>query len=183
MDRERYKVWMRVTNDWIRTAHSMRLSRPTDCFHQGTACLDSIDTVAEEILRANRVQRKMREAGKGQNLLPISFHGGWISPLEKGYGALMTTDLWPEQEPEKAAEAIQFLLSSLVGMLGEKCAGATVCLLGPAYDLLGPQFFNVHLLVKAMKREFDPNNISNPPYATSPDVVDPIQLAEMTKVL
>ncbi|MCX5897880.1 MAG: FAD-binding oxidoreductase [Proteobacteria bacterium] len=183
LDRERYKVWMRVTNDWIRTAHSMRLSRPTDCFHQGTACLDSIDTVAEEILRANRVQRKMREAGKGQNLLPISFHGGWISPLEKGYGALMTTDLWPEQEPEKAAEAIQFLLSSLVGMLGEKCAGATVCLLGPAYDLLGPQFFNVHLLVKAMKREFDPNNISNPPYATTPDIVDPIQLAEMTKVL
>jgi hypothetical protein len=139
--------------------------------------------VAEEILRANRAQRAMREAGKGQNLLPISFHGGWISPTEKGYGALMTTDLWPEQEPEKAAEAIQFLLSSLMGMLGEKCAGATVCLLGPAYDLLGPQFFNVHLLVKAMKREFDPNNISNPPYATTPDIVDPMQLAEMTKVL
>jgi hypothetical protein len=34
-----------------------------------------------------------------------------------------------------------------------------------------------------MKREFDPQNISNPPYATTPDVVDPIQLAEMTKVL
>ena len=42
---------------------------------------------------------------------------------------------------------------------------------------------NVHLMVKAMKREFDPNNISNPPYATTPDVVNPKQLAEMTKVL
>ena len=42
---------------------------------------------------------------------------------------------------------------------------------------------NVHLLVKAMKREFDPKNISNPPYATTPDVVDPAMLAEMTKVL
>jgi hypothetical protein len=184
LDRERYKVWMRITNDWIRVGHSMRLSRPTDCFHQGTACLDSIDTVAGEILRANRQQRKeLKEQGKGKHLLPISFHGGWISPTEKGYGALMTTDLWPEQEPEKAAEAIQLLLGSLKGMLAEKSAGASVVLLGPIYDLLGPQFFNVHLIVKAMKREFDPKNISNPPYATTPDVVPPEQLAEMTKVL
>ncbi len=183
MDRERYKVWMRITNDWLRTGHSMRLSRPTDCFHQGTAALDSIDTVAEEILRANREQRKMREQGMGEGLLPISFHGGWISPTEKGYGALMTTDLWPEQEPEKASQAIQFLLGSLKGMLASKSAGCTVCLLGPAYDLLGPQFFNVHLLVKAMKREFDPDNLSNPPYPTSPDLISPQQLAEMTKVL
>ncbi len=95
----------------------------------------------------------------------------------------MTTDLWPEQEPEKAAEAIQLLLGSLKGMLADKSAGATVVFLGPVYDLLGPQFFNVHLLVKQMKREFDPNNISNPPYATTPDVVTPTQLAEMTKVL
>ena len=183
LDRERYKVWMRITNDWIRTGHSMRLSRPSDCFHQGTACLDSIDSVTDEILRANREQRKLTEQGLGSHLLPISLHGGWISPTEKGYGALMTTDLWPEQEPEKASEAIQFLLGSLKGMLGSKSAGCTVCLLGPAYDLLGPQFFNVHLLVKDIKREFDPQNISNPPYATTPDVVSPQQLAEMTKVL
>ena len=184
MDCERYKVWMRITNDWIRTGHSMRLSRPSDCFHQGTACLDSIDAVTDEILRANRQQRKeLTELQKGKDLLPISFYGGWISPIEKGYGALMTTDLWPEQEPEKAAQAIQLLFGSLMGMLATKSAGATVCLLGPAYDLLGPQFYNVHLMVKAMKREFDPNNISNPPYATSPDVVNPKQLSELTKVL
>jgi hypothetical protein len=183
LDRERYKAWMRIANDWIRVGHSMRLSRPSDCFHQGTACLDSIDSVADEILRANRTQRKQREEGKGSHLLPYSFHGGWISPTEKGYGALMTTDLWPEQEPEKAAEAIQLLLGSLMGMLAEKSAGASVVLLGPAYDLLGPQFFNVHLLVKEMKKAFDPKNISNPPYATTPEVIPPEQLAEMTKVL
>jgi len=183
LDVERYKLWMRVTNDWIRTAHSMRLSRPSDCFHQGTACLDSIDSVTDEILRANREQRAATAEGAGDNLLPISLHGGWISPLEKGYGALMTTDLWPEQEPEKAAQAIQFLLGSLKGMLAAKSAGLSVVLLGPAYDLLGPQMFNVHLLVKAMKREFDPKNVSNPPYATTPDVIDPAMLAEMTKVL
>jgi glycolate oxidase len=183
LDRERYKVWMRITNDWLRVGHSMRLSRPTDCFHQGTACLDSIDTVAEEILRANRAQRKLREEGEGKHLLPISFHGGWISPTEKGYGALMTTDLWPEQEPERASEAIKFLLGNLKPWVETKSASATVILLGPVYDLLGPQFFNVHLLIKAMKREFDPQNVSNPPYATTPNVVPPEQLAEMTKVL
>ena len=53
----------------------------------------------------------------------------------------------------------------------------------PAYDLLGPRFFNVHLIVKEIKKTFDPNNISNPPYPTRPDVVPPQELAEMTKVL
>lgn len=184
LDRERYKSWMRITNDWIRVGHSMRLSRPSDCFHQGTAAVDSIDTCSEEILRANRVQRKVRAEGKGgMHLLPISFHGGWISPLEKGYGALMTTDLWPEQEPEKASEAIQLLLANLKEWVAEKSAAATVVFLGPIIDLLGPQFFDVHLRVKAIKREFDPNNVSNPPYVTTPDVVDPSQLAKMTKVL
>jgi len=41
----------------------------------------------------------------------------------------------------------------------------------------------VHLLVKDMKKQFDPKNVSNPPYATTPDVIAPEMLAEMTKVL
>ncbi|MDX1777487.1 MAG: FAD-dependent oxidoreductase, partial [Thermodesulfobacteriota bacterium] len=182
---EPYRLWMAIANDWMRTGHSMRLSRPSDSFHQGTACLDSIDNVAKEIVRANRTQRELYEKeGIGKGLLqPISQHGGWISPLEKGYGALMTTDLWPEQTPQQAAECISLLFGSLKGMLQEKSAGATVVLLGPAYDLLGPRFFNVHLIVKEIKKAFDPNNISNPPYATRPEVVPPEELAEMTKIL
>jgi glycolate oxidase len=182
---EPYRLWMRIANEWIRFGHSMRLSRPSDSFHQGTACLDSIDNVAKEIVRANRVQRELYEKeGIGTGLVqPISQHGGWINPLERGYGAVMTTDLWPEQTPQQAAECISLLFGSLKGMLQGKSAGATVALLGPAYDLLGPQFFNVHLIVKEIKKTFDPNNISNPPYATRPDVVPPEELAEMTKVL
>jgi len=182
---EPYRLWMRIANEWIRFGHSMRLSRPSDSFHQGTACLDSIDNVAKEIVRANRAQRELYEKeGIGKGVLqPISQHGGWINPLERGYGAVMTTDLWPEQTPQKAAECIKLLFGSLKGMLQIKSAGATVALLGPAYDLLGPRFFNVHLLVKEMKKEFDPNNISNPPYATRPDVVSPQELEKMTKVL
>ncbi|MCK5187498.1 MAG: FAD-binding oxidoreductase [Deltaproteobacteria bacterium] len=182
---EPYRLWMNIANDWIRTGHSMRLSRPSDSFHQGTACLDSIDNVAKEIVRANQTQRELYEKeGIGKGLLqPISQHGGWISPLERGYGAVMTTDLWPEQTPQQAAECISLLFGSLKGMLQEKSAGATLALLGPAYDLLGPRFFNVHLIVKEIKKTFDPNNISNPPYPTRPDVVPPQELAEMTKVL
>jgi hypothetical protein len=95
----------------------------------------------------------------------------------------MTTDLWPEQTPQQAAECIKLLFGSLQGMLKDKSAGASVALLGPAYDLLGPTFFNIHLLVKKMKKAFDPNNISNPPFATRPDVVPPEELAEMTRIL
>jgi len=182
---EPYRLWMRIANEWIRFGHSQRLSRPTDCFHQGTACLDSIDSVASEIVRANTAQRAVYEKeGFGKGLLqPISQHGGWISPLEGGYGAVMTTDLWPEQTLHQSSECIRLLFGSLKGMLETKCAGASVALLGPAYDLLGPQFFNIHLIIKGIKKTFDPNNIANPPYATTPDVIPPEQLAEMTKVL
>ena len=182
---EPYRLWMRIANEWIRFGHYMRLSRPSDSFHQGTACLDSIDNVAKEILRANRAQRELYEKeGIGKGILqPISQHGGWINPLERGYGAVMTTDLWPEQTPQQAAECIKLLFGSLTGMLQTKSAGATVALLGPAYDLLGPRFFNVHFLVKEMKKTFDPQNISNPPFATRPDVVSPEELEEMTRIL
>jgi glycolate oxidase len=182
---EPYRLWMRVANEWIRFGHSMRLSRPSDSFHQGTACLDSIDAVTDEILRANMTQRAVYEKeGLGKGLLqPISQHGGWINPLEGGYGAVMTTDLWPEQTPQQAAECVKLLFGSLQGMLQTKSAGASIGLLGPAYDLLGPLLFNVHLIVKEIKKTFDPHNISNPPFATKPDVVPPEELAEMTRVL
>lgn len=182
---EPYRLWMRIANEWIRFGHSQRLSRPSDSFHQGTACLDSIDAVADEILRANRAQRAVYEKeGLGKGILqPISQHGGWINPLEKGYGAVMTTDLWPEQTPQQAAECIKLLFGSLKGMLQTKSAGASVALLGPAYDLLGPTFFNIHLIVKEMKKTFDPKNIANPPFATSPEVIPQEELAEMTRIL
>jgi hypothetical protein len=163
----------------------MRLSRPSDSFHQGTACLDSIDKVAHEIVRANTTQRELyQKEGIGKGLLqPISQHGGWINPLEKGYAAIMTTDTWPEQTPEQAKECIKLLFGSLQGMLAGKSPGGSIALLGPAYDLLGPRFFNIHLLVKEMKKSFDKNNIANPPLATTPEVIPPEELAEMTKAL
>jgi hypothetical protein len=68
-------------------------------------------------------------------------------------------------------------------MLQTKSAGASVALLGPAYDLLGPTFFNIHLIVKEMKKTFDPKNIANPPFATSPEVIPQEELAEMTRIL
>ncbi len=124
MDRERYKVWMRVTNDWIRTAHSMRLSRPTDCFHQGTACLDSIDTVAEEILRANRTSG-MRRAGQGPE--PASHQLPWRLDQPHGEGLRRTDDHRPlagAGTGEGCRGNSPFLLSSLMGMLGEKVRGS-----------------------------------------------------------
>jgi len=34
-----------------------------------------------------------------------------------------------------------------------------------------------------MKKTFDPQNISNPPFATRPDVVPPEELEEMKRIL
>jgi hypothetical protein len=120
----------------------------------------------------------------GEGLLqPISQHGGWISPIEGGYSALMTTVIWPEQTLQQASEAMKLILGSLKGQLENKSAGMSVGLVGPAYDLLGPLLFNCHLPVKEMKKSFDPNNIANPPFATRPDVVPPEELKEMTKAL
>jgi hypothetical protein len=68
-------------------------------------------------------------------------------------------------------------------MLQTKSAGESVALLGPAYDLLGPLLFNVHLPMKGIKKTFDPNNISNPPYAIRPEVVSQEEMEEMTRIL
>jgi hypothetical protein len=37
----------------------------------------------------------------------------------------------------------------------------------------------VHLIVKGLKREFDPSNLSNPGYASRPDVMSPEELSKM----
>jgi hypothetical protein len=72
-------------------------------------------------------------------------------------------------------------MSHLKGELEDKSSAAVIHLLGPSYDILGPTFDNVHLIMKKIKRTFDPNNISNPPYATRPDVLSPEEVAKMLK--
>jgi glycolate oxidase len=53
-----YQAWVvNIGNDWIRHGHAQRLARPSDCFYQGTVNHDSIDSIVDEILRANREQR------------------------------------------------------------------------------------------------------------------------------
>ena len=182
---EPYRLWMRIANDWIRTAHSLRESRPSDCFQISYGGLDSIDGVTDEILRANRTQRSdYREYGSGKDFIqPISQQGGWISPLEGGYGALMTAVIWPEQTVESSQEAAKFTFELNKEQMEKKSSFLTVMLLGPGYDLYGPALFNCHLPVKKMKKTFDPNNIANPPYATTPDVVSPEELAKMMQAM
>ncbi len=183
-DEEPYKVWIgRVANEWLRFGHGIRLSRPSDCFSIGASNVDSIDTIVTEILRSNRSARQLlaeKELGK-KFVQPLSVHGGWISPQEYGHWCLMTTDVFPEQSLEQANQAIQIIMSHLKGEIEDKSSAAVIHLLGPSYDLLGPVFDNVHLIMKKIKRSFDPNNLSNPPYATRPDVLSEEEVAKMLK--
>jgi hypothetical protein len=93
----------------------------------------------------------------------------------------MTTDVFPEQSVEQANEAIQIIMGHLKGGLEDKSSAPVISLLGPTYDILGPTFDNVHLIMKKIKRTFDPNNLSNPPYATRPDVLSEEEVAKMLK--
>ena len=60
-----------------------------------------------------------------------------------------------------------------------KSGAEAIHVLGPAYDMFGPLLGNIHLIMKGFKREFDPGNLSNPGYATRPDVVSPEELKKM----
>jgi len=184
-EEEPYKVWIgRVANEWLRFGHGIRLSRPSDSFSIGASNVDSIDSIVTEILRSNRAARKMlaseKRVGKGF-VQPLSVHGGWISPQEFGHWCLMTTDVFPEQSVEQANEAIQIIMGHLKGEIEDKSSAAVIHLLGPSYDLLGPTFDNVHLIMKKIKRTFDPHNLSNPPYATRPDVLSEEEVTKMMK--
>lgn len=184
-EEESYKVWIgRVANEWLRFGHGIRLARPSDGFSIGASNVDSIDSIVTEIVRSNNAAKEML-AGKeklGKDFVqPLSVHGGWISPQEFGHWCLMTTDVFPEQSVDQANEAIKIIMAHLKGELEDKSSAAVVHLLGPSYDLLGPTFDNVHLIMKKIKKAFDPHNLSNPPYATRPDVLSEEEVAKMMK--
>ena len=121
-----------------------------------------------------------KNEGLGKDFVqPLSMHGGWISPQEYGYWCLHTTDVFPEQAPEQCNQAIEIIGNVTRKQLERKSAAAAIHMLGPAYDMFGPMFGNVHLIMKGLKREFDPGNLSNPGYATRPDVVSPEELKRM----
>jgi glycolate oxidase len=180
-----YKVWIgRVANEWLRFGHGIRLARPSDGFSIGASNVDSIDNIVHEIVRSNNAARQMFASEKrlGKDFVqPLSLNGGWISPQEFGHWCLMTTDVFPEQSVEQASEAIEIIMGHVKGQLEDKSSSAVIHLLGPSYDLLGPTFDNVHLIMKKIKQTFDPNNLSNPGYATRPDVVSEEEVAKMLK--
>jgi FAD/FMN-containing dehydrogenase len=181
-DEPAYQVWIgRVANEWIRFGNAQRLARPSDSFNIGASCVDSIDVIVQEILKSNRVERELLDKeGKGADFVqPLSVHGGWISPQEYGYWCLMTTDVFPEQSPEQAAEALEVITAVVKYQVEEKRAAAVMHLIGPSYDVLGPMFGNVHLIMKRIKKTFDPNNLSNPPYATNIDVMPEEEVAKI----
>ena len=57
---------------------------------------------------------------------PLSVHGGWISPQEYGYWCLMTTDLFAEQAPEQAKEAIE-VIGNITRKQLENKSSAAIC--------------------------------------------------------
>ncbi len=172
-DEPAYKVWIkRAANEWIRFGNAQRLARPSDNFSIGSSNVDSIDKIVYEILASNKVEKDALEEGIGKDFVqPLSIHGGWISPQEYGYWCLHTTDVFPEQDPEQCNQAIEIIGRVGKSQFQRKSAAEAIHMLGPAYDMFGPMLGDVHLYVKALKREFDPNNISNPGFATTPDVL------------
>ena len=182
-DEPAYQTWIgRAANEWLRFGNAQRLARPSDNFSIGTSNVDSIDMIVFDIMEGNKVARDLLEGPKhlGKDFVqPLSVHGGWISPQEYGYWCLMTTDVFPDQAPEQAKEAIEIIGNITRKQIENKSSAAIIHLLGPAYDMLGPMFGNIHLIMKKFKNEFDPYNLSNPGFATRPDVVSPEELQKM----
>jgi glycolate oxidase len=181
-DEPAYQVWIkRAANEWIRFGNAQRLSRASDCFSIGSSNVDSIDQIVYEILESNKVGRDLlKNEGLGKDFVqPLSMNGGWISPQEYGYWCLHTTDVFPEQAVDQCNQAIEIIGKVTKSQFERRSAAAAIHMIGPAYDLFGPMMGDVHLIVKGLKREFDPANLSNPGYATRPDVVTPEELKKM----
>ncbi len=181
-DEPAYRTWIkRAANEWIRFGNAQRLARPSDNFSIGSSNVDSIDKIVYEIRESNLVGREaLEKEGLGRDFVqPLSINGGWISPQEYGYWCLHTTDVFPEQDPAQCNQALAIIMKVLQSQLARRSAAAVIHLLGPAYDMFGEMFGNIHLIMKDIKREFDPNNISNPGFATRPDVVSKEELQKM----
>lgn len=185
-DEPAYQVWIkRAANEWIRFGNAQRLARPSDNFSIGSSNVDSIDQIVYEIGESNKVEKQaLEEEGLGKDFVqPLSLHGGWISPQEYGYWCLHTTDVFPEQAIDQCNQAMAIIGKVAQSQFQRNSAAKAIHLLGPAYDMFGPMVSNIHLYVKAMKREFDPNNVSNPGYAATPDVMPEEEWKKMMGVL
>jgi len=181
-----YQVWIkRAANEWIRFGNAQRLARPSDNFSIGSSNVDSIDQIVYEIGESNKVEKQaLAEEGLGKDFVqPLSVNGGWISPQEYGYWCLHTTDVFPEQAVEQCNQAMAIIGKVAQSQFQRNSAAKAIHLLGPAYDMFGPMVNNIHLYVKAVKREFDPNNVSNPGYAATPEVMPEEDWKKMMGVL
>jgi len=185
-DEPAYQVWIkRAANEWIRFGNAQRLARPSDNFSIGSSNVDSIDSIVYEISESNAIGRKaLEEEGLGKDFVqPLSVNGGWISPQEYGYWCLHTTDVFPEQAVDQCNQAMEIIGRCAKSQFERNSAAKAIHLLGPAYDMFGPMVCNIHHYVKAIKREFDPNNVSNPGYATTPDVMPEEEWKKMMGIL
>jgi glycolate oxidase len=173
-DEPAYQTWIkRAANEWIRFGNAQRLARPSDNFSIGSSNIDSIDQIVYEIRESNELGRDLlREKGLGKDFVqPLSVQGGWISPQEYGHWCLHTTDVFPEQDPAQCNQALEIIGNVVKSQFERNSSSKTLHMLGIAYDMFGPMIGNVHLIVKGLKREFDPDNLSNPGYAATPDVL------------
>ena len=185
-DEPAYQTWIkRAANEWIRFGNAQRLARPSDNFSIGSSNVDSIDSIVYEISESNEVGRKaLKEEGLGKDFVqPLSMNGGWISPQEYGYWCLHTTDVFPEQAVDQCNQAMAIIGKVAKSQFERNSAAKAIHLLGPSYDMFGPMVNNIHHYVKAVKREFDPNNVSNPGYATTPDVMPEDEWKKMMGIL
>jgi len=136
----------------LRSCVSMRIINPMGGYDVFRSWAESLDKLLGQLEQAKKFL-----SDKYGDL--IYFY--YLIPLELGhYGHVELSILYnPKTQFEKALECQDIGLRQDADQKMYVTGSA-----GPAHKILGPAYGNYHLLLKKIKQQLDPHNVSNPPY-------------------
>jgi len=153
---EVYQQWVPYTaNNWLRDTNGPRMMRTAGGYFIGTATIDSL----EEVTRTLEIGWPILE--KYTPPLLDTQKPAWVHPMDLGHYYLSEIDFPRQKTDEDDLNAMLPFLQEVTMATVEKQSAGIVANVSAA-NLVGPAYANFHLIVAAIKKALDPNNIANP---------------------
>jgi glycolate oxidase len=148
--------------EWFRSGALGRCMRPAGSHALMNLASESMDQAVKVFEDGHKVRR---EYPYYKDFFDADYD--WIGPTDFGWNAHLEVPFFIEQTEDNMRKSAEISALGVQSALENKVY--TAIHIAPTNPLIGPIYGNYHLLLKEIKKAFDPNNISNPPNPISID--------------
>jgi hypothetical protein len=148
-----YQTWVPYTaNNWVRDTNGCRMMR-VGTFFPVNLVVDSVDDAMGVFLPNWEIVDKYSPP-----ILDYD-HSDWVAPHDLGHAYLFEID-FPHEKTVETGSVVAKAAGEVVkaGMREQTMNGA----IGVPFNVIGPAFANIHLMIAKIKKGLDPNNVANP---------------------